>query len=178
MIALTQPVFPKPVVYLNAFFILFFFYLAVEARPESIWQEWWAPAKTGGSLGVNDPSMAAGGLNTKNLIALTTAALPTSASFMSLLGFLIEFRTHMENAETSHSCSGICLCLMSQSPSQRSLKDYLSNISWLAFPGAILLYKEIRWIELLISLRLASHNFKSDWWFWEALTAAGHFKML
>lgn len=42
---------------------------------------------------VNDPSMAAGGLNIKNAIALATAALPTSSSFMSLLGFLIEFRT-------------------------------------------------------------------------------------
>lgn len=80
---------------------------------------------------VNDPSMAAGGLNTKNIIALATAALPTSASFVPLLELLIEFRTHMENAETSYSCSDICLHLVSQSPSQRrSLKDYsFSDIS-------------------------------------------------
>lgn len=139
-----------------------------ELLPELEGAWWW-----------NDPSMTAGGLNTKNIIALTTAALPTSSSFMSLLGFLIEFRTHTEPAETSHSCSEICLHLGSPSPSQRtSLKDYLSDISWLAFPGAILLYKEMQWTESLVSLKLASHDFKSDWWFWVPLTAAGHFKML
>ena len=80
---------------------------------------------------VNDPSMAAGGLNIKNAIALATAALPTSSSFMSLLGFLIEFRTRTEYAETSYSCSDFSLRLVSQSPSQRrSLKDYcFSDIS-------------------------------------------------
>lgn len=69
---------------------------------------------------------------------------------------------------------------MSQSPSQRrSLKDcYFSDISWLAFPGAILLHKEIQWIELLISLKLASRVFSSDWWFWVPLFAAGQFGMV
>lgn len=33
MIALTQPVFPKPVVYLNAFFILFFFF-TLQLKPD------------------------------------------------------------------------------------------------------------------------------------------------
>lgn len=80
---------------------------------------------------VNDASMAAGGLNIKNAIAVATAVLPTSSSFMTLLGFLIEFRTHTEYAETSYSCSDFSLCLVSQSPSQRrSLKDYyFSDIS-------------------------------------------------
>lgn len=117
-------------------------------------------------------------LKIKNAIAL--AALPTSSGFTSLLGFLIEFRTHTEYAETSYSCSDFSFCLVSQSPSQRrSLKDcYFSDISWLAFPGAILLPKEIQWIELLISLKLASRVFNSDWWFWVPLFAAGQFGML
>lgn len=50
---------------------------------------------------VNDPSMAAGGLNTKTIISLT-AALATSSSFMSFLGLLME-SGHTWNMQRPHT---------------------------------------------------------------------------